>query len=505
MRRERTNGYFFLFRRAYSLKWKLWQYFVLFAFVILCLFYGLQMVLVQAFYRYTKETEMINASSVIETSYASPSFEPNSFLSLLINVADDSMLCIEVVTWGGEPLYSVHRLASCVLHEGANDTKVTEMIEQVRLNAKHKYLGNVVGGRFQNQLLAYGTAVHGANGHEAVLLINAEMGPMSDMMDIFRQQMLAMSLLVVVLSTILSMFPAQLVSQPLARMTQGAKELAKGNFNVRFDAGEYAELNELSETLNYAAEGLGAVDAVRKDLIANVSHDLRTPLTMIKAYAEMVRDLSGDNPEKRSAHVSVIIEESDRLARLVNDLLDLSRLQNNAMVIQKRAFDVAKMVAEILKRYTILTEQEGYAFEQEGPASLYVSGNPQRIEQVLYNLINNAVQYSGQNKRVCVRLLQWGGMVRVEVQDWGEGIAPEQLKHIWERYYKVDKTHKRPVVGTGLGLSIVKAALEQHGAVYGVTSEVDRGSLFYFELPLAAGEQALGLEEALDAGDEEKA
>ena len=220
---------------------------------------------------------------------------------------------------------------------------------------------------------------------------------------------------------------------------------------------------------------------MRTELIANVSHDLRTPLTMIRVYAEMIRDLYANNPEKRNRNVGVIMEECDRLTTLVQNLLDLSKLQSGVDTLQCGTFDLTETIRRILRRYDAL-EQEGYhiRFAQSKPCP--VVGDEGRIEQVLYNLINNAVNYTGPDKRINLMVADHGDRVRVLVADTGPGIATEDLAHIWDRYYKVDKVHQRAVTGSGLGLSIVRSIMELHGMAYGVDSIVGQGSTFWFEL-----------------------
>jgi signal transduction histidine kinase len=203
---------------------------------------------------------------------------------------------------------------------------------------------------------------------------------------------------------------------------------------------------------------------------------------MISGYAEVMRDLPGENnPE----NVQVIIDEARRLTGLVNDLLDLSRLQAGSQKLDLQTYSLTDSIRSILDRYSKLIEQEGFNLKFESDQNALVHADELRIGQVLYNLINNAISYTGEDKRVTVRQTVADGWVRVEIIDSGEGIPADQLPHIWDRYYKAEKTHHRAIVGTGLGLSIVKAALELHQVPYGVDCSLDTGSVFWFKLPLA--------------------
>jgi signal transduction histidine kinase len=202
---------------------------------------------------------------------------------------------------------------------------------------------------------------------------------------------------------------------------------------------------------------------------------------MIKAYAELIRDISGDNREKREAHLAVISAESDRLTELVSDILALSQVQSGGMALELKETDLGQIARRVMSRFEPLLEKEGARFEAAVELQQMALADERRIEQVLYNLIGNAVNHIGEDKTVYVTVAQVPGAVRVTVADHGEGIAEEDLPRIWERYYKA-KNHVRAKAGTGLGLSIVKGILELHGAKYGVDSRLGEGSTFWFEL-----------------------
>ena len=259
--------------------------------------------------------------------------------------------------------------------------------------------------------------------------------------------------------------------------------LAEGNYDVRFGVGGYREIAELSDTLSVAAEELSKTGALQRELIANISHDLRTPLTMIGGYAEMMRDIPGENTPE---NMQIIIDETKRLTSLVNDLLDISKLQSGTQTLSLSDFNLTETIREVIGRFSKLTEQDGWTIDFTASEEVIVNADRTRILQVVYNFINNAITHSGGDKLVEVRQIvserDGKKVVRIEVTDHGEGIPEENLKYIWDRYYKVDKTHRRAVTGSGLGLSIVKSILEMHHARYGVESEVGKGSTFWFEL-----------------------
>ena len=268
-------------------------------------------------------------------------------------------------------------------------------------------------------------------------------------------------------------------SKPIEKLNESAKLLAQGNYDIDFSINGYREVEELGSTLNIAEVELSKVENLRRELLANISHDLRTPLTMITGYAEVMRDIPG---EQTPENVQVIIDEATRLTTLVNDLLDISKLQSGVQTLNQEVYNFTQEVDEILKRYAKLIEQNQYSIDFEFDKEVKVFADKSKIDQVIYNLINNAVNYTGADKKVLIRQIANENTVRLEVTDTGVGIEPEQLKYIWDRYYKLDKNHKRAQIGTGLGLSIVRGVMELHNGKYGVISDVGRGSTFWFEL-----------------------
>ena len=239
-------------------------------------------------------------------------------------------------------------------------------------------------------------------------------------------------------------------------------------------------MNELSKVLTNAQTEMLKTDELRRDLLANVSHDLKTPLTMIKAYAEMVRDISYKDDKKRIDHCNIIMDETDRLNVLVNDILTLSKLQANADEIHLSTFDLVEEIKTIIKRYEIIKETENYHFELDLPNKDMVVADEKKINQVSYKLVNNAINYTGDDKKVTIRVKKEKYSYLVEIIDTGKGIKEEELDFIWDKYYKNDKNHQRNVVGTGIGLSIVKNILERHDFKYGVKSTKNKGTTFYF-------------------------
>ena len=342
-----------------------------------------------------------------------------------------------------------------------------------------------VSGDLREMTVMYLTT-HQKGQDNYLIVQRASIAPMNTMIKTLENQVLFMGSFLLVLALIMAFIMSKVITKPIVQINRSANLLAAGKNNIEFSGHGYREIEELSDTLNYAAKELSRNDELQKELIANVSHDLRTPLTMIKGYSEVMRDIPGENTPE---NIQVIIDEATRLTDLVNDMFDLSKLQSGTKNAEMKCFCITKSIRDTMFRYEKLTRQDGYNIEFFSDEETSVFADEGMILQVLYNLINNAINYSGEDKYICVRQTVENDTVRISVSDNGAGISEEDIPFIWDRYYKVDKVHKRATVGTGLGLSIVKGILELHNATYGVTSVVGGGSTFWFELKTVDSEE----------------
>ncbi len=311
------------------------------------------------------------------------------------------------------------------------------------------------------------------------LLLFSSMEPVQDAIDVLRSQLIFVVVIVLVVSLFISFLIADRISRPIDDMSAVANRWANGDETVLFKGGSYTEMHELANALNKAKSEVNKSGKLQRDLMANVSHDLKTPLTMIRAYAEMIRDISGENKEKRDKHTQVIIDESDRLALLVNDILSLSKLQSQSDATELKKVNLSELVETILLRFDGVLLDKGYIIERKIDENVYVFVDEKKIEEVVYNLVGNAVNYTGEDKTTKVYLTKKDSIATLEVVDSGVGISEDKINTIWERYLRYSETHHRAVKGTGLGLSIVKAILEAHNLEYGVISKEGVGSNFY--------------------------
>lgn len=463
-------------RAGKSLNLILWFAFSLFALLVVVVFVLVQNALVVRQYR-ENTLNMLYEANERMTAEISSSQSSSRLERQLINIANDYGLTVALFDENGESVYD--------LTERTDFSALAAVLREMRDSGETSTF--LVSEGEGNIVLASATVV---NGRPSFLYLSASMQEHLDLESGLRWMSVITALVAVVLAFVVSAFVAASITRPVTEVTTRAQELARGNYDIRFRKDYFcAEIRELSEALDHARSEIAKADTMQKELIANVSHDFKTPLTMIKAYASMIIEISGENKKKRDANAKVIIDECDRLTMLVSDLLDLSKLRAGVNGEEQRTvFDLSEEVRAVTERFSYLCETEGYVLETQIEDGLYTEANKERIAQVFYNLIGNAVNYTGEDRRVRVKLYRKGENARFEVIDTGKGIPADEVDTIWDRYYRSGASHKRPVSGTGLGLSIVKNILLQHGCPFGVISEQGKGSCFWAEFP-PPGEQ----------------
>lgn len=452
-----------------SLKNKIWLYFSIFSIIILGCLWFFQIVFLDTYYEYQKKFQLNRIAFKIEKSYGSDDFE-----TILDDISFNNDVCIELVKSDGNEYFTGMVSKGCFINTNFNYKK--DFINSLEDRKKYEF----VNDRFNNKTLVYALKLD----DNLNVFINVSLDPVSSTTKILANQFVYVTFIVLALAFVIAYFVSSNISKPIVKLKKGASSMSKGNYDVIFDTNSnITEIDELASTLNSACLELSKTEEVRREFLANVSHDLKTPLTMIKAYAEMVRDLTYNDKEKREENLNVIIEETERLNLLVGDLLELSKIQANVDLLNLESFDLNSMIETILSRFKYLEETKNYKFIYDNSNSINTIGDKKKIEQVIYNLISNAVNYAGKDKSVIISVKEVVTGYRIEVINHGKVIKEDEIDHIWDKYYKIDKSHKRDVVGTGLGLSIVKNILEKHHFVYGVTSNIEEGTIFYFVVP----------------------
>lgn len=521
-------------RKPISIKWKIFLTLIFFIVIIIAVLWTFQVFFLENFYMFIKSNSVKSAANEVNeiiTERLNGELDIDSYKERISNIAQSGDFCVIVYDEDSsvEPIMSNEGDSKCMLSKSTSYSANEDIISELKMEAlsrkdgiasrlieddskedfpyntyQYSLLPNgmiipwseafpshitIEDGQTEKgntkksvQNMTYISAVRGDTFHMKVSVINAQLTPVNATIETIKTQFVIIAAILAAVALFLALYLSKKIAKPMIAINNGAKTLATGQYEVTFHGKGYLEIEELSNTLNYAAKELRKVENLRRELIANMSHDLRTPLTMISGYGEVMRDIPGENTPE---NVQIIIDETKRLTNLVNDMLDLSKLQAGVQELHATQINLTDTIRHIIARYETLLKKDEYDIQFEYTQDAVIMGDEVKLNQVIYNLINNAINYSGEDHQVVVRQLLKKNKVRIEIIDHGPGIEKDQLPYIWERYYKVDKTHVRSKVGSGLGLSIVKAVLELHEAEYGVQSEEGKGSVFWFALPIS--------------------
>ena len=468
-----------------SIKFKTWLYFILFAGFLMLLLWVLQVLFLNNFYDVMKDEQTKRVAKTIADDYQKKS--NIKFLKSVDAISNSNDMFIYVVSYDGKTMYFKPS------EDATSAQYYADQIETInkallKKNSDSAYL-RIKSPDESKDVLAYGAVLTASGKSPMMVYIFSPLWPLSSTINILTNQLVYVTFISLLVACLLSFYLSIRITRPIRTITRSAERLGNGEYGILFRGGHYTEINNLADTLTRASIELEKSDMLQKDLIANVSHDLRTPLTMIKSYAEMINDLSGDNPEKRAQHLKVIIDETDRLNALVGDLLSISRMQSGKMVLDRNNFNLTSAIESIVNTYKIMEMENGYTLNFNCRVNFIVNGDEEKIKQVVANLLTNAIKFAGEDKMVNITLKRRGKVVLCRVEDHGKGIAPEELDHVWERYYRASSNMVRPAEGSGLGLSIVKEILTLHKSDFGVESNVGKGSTFWFELPYIKAER----------------
>lgn len=289
------------------------------------------------------------------------------------------------------------------------------------------------------------------------------------------------SLIAVAIALLLTFFLSRRILAPVKALSSAAREFGRGNFSRRVEYADKGEVGELARSFNSMAENLENTERLRRNMVADVAHELRTPLSNLRGYLEAISDgvVQPDETTIRS-----LSEEAATLSRLIDDLQELSLADAGELTLITQPEDVARLIRETVTTSQAKATAKGLTFTTDLPEGLpEVNIDLHRIRQVLLNLLENAVAHTREGGRITVSARQRDGQIYISVADTGEGIPPEDLPMIFERFYRVDKSRTRATGGSGLGLTIAKRLVEAHGGTIEVRSQPGRGSVFTFTLP----------------------
>ena len=460
-----------------GIRMKLWSWLMLLVIAVLVLLWLFQVVFLEQFYhlmhfrRIEVQVEDF-AEGVSEESAVITALGNDALIGELEAFAAAVNLNVEIYDEYGNSLYQQAMITENMFRRSLGAIVGQALSgETVRTNIAHM--------RFDSEYRVFAMPLISKTGFiDGCIVVTSPIEPVKETTDIIMQQLIYITLILLALASAIALGLSKQFSRPIEQISKAAKAIAKGNFDVRLDIKTNDEIGQLAHDVNEMGQSLGQIDRLRRELIGNVSHELRTPLSIIRGYAETLRDVTGDQPEKREKQLGIIISESERLAHLIEDVLSVSQLESDSTKLEVAPFDLIETVKATVSRFEVIKAIEIIAPREKHQ----VLGDQKRIEQVLYNLIGNAITHTDMNDSVSVQLKPVDGYIEVAVIDRGNGIPEDQLGIIWERFQQInDDTTGKPK-GSGLGLAIVKAIMEKHQCAYGVHSIVGEGSTFWFKL-----------------------
>ena len=461
--------------------------------VLLIFIYLFQVVFLQDFYSESQKDNMVQISDSIVSKIGD-----NDLESFIVNQARNNNVCIRVISMQNNEI-SASSIVGCSLNS-LDSTEIRDYAQQaidnggsfldestqsviIKVGSFQSYVNNDNTDVIINDInnLTYTTVDGFDTDNPVIIMVNAQITPVNSTVDTLRSQFVFIALIAIIIAIVLAIALSNKFIKPLEVINNEAENLPSGNYDGTRVKASYEEAVSLNNTLVESSLMIQAADKAKTDLIGNVSHDLRTPLTMIAGYSEMMRDLPGENNKENA---QIIIDESKRLSFLVSDLLDLSKLQDKNIKLYTTRVSIKELLTRVYKQYRGYCNSKGIELKLEIEKDMLVELDSKRINQVLYNFINNAINYGDKKKlKIVIKQTLTSKGCLVEVIDDGKGMEESKLKLIWDRYYKISEEHKRVSSGSGIGLAISKEILELHKFEYGAKSEINKGSKFYFLIP----------------------
>lgn len=462
-------------KKKSSLRFKITLILLVFMVSMLGLIYIFQTSMLDVFYKANKISYIESTANAIAESIQND----NEDLSTAIEkYTFSNEVCVRVETTIGG-LYTEGN--SCAL--GKLRSSDVAKISEATINAGgSKLFSNLIlnyNNTFSQDIYLY-TKIIDLDGESVMVMVSTNIVPIVATIQTISNQYTAIFFTVIICTLVLALVLSTIIVKPFNRIEVESRNLPQGKYDKDTVKPNSLETETLNDTLANANEQIIKADKARKELIGNVSHDLRTPLTMIVGYGEMIRDLPEENNED---NINVIIDEAKRLSTLVDDLLDLSKVESGKIELHKENVSINSMLNSVYKQYEQYCKAKDVDFKLEliDDYTAYIDEN--RIKQVLYNFINNSLNYNTKdNKEIILGCELVNNKHRIYVYDNGNGIKDSDIDKIWDRYYKVDKEHKRAHLGSGIGLSLSRDLLIASDLNYGVESKEGEYSKFYFEV-----------------------
>ena len=400
----------------------------------------------------------------------------DDILSVLEDISFSNEVCVRVIT-DAVGFTTYQDASSCAL--GKLSSKQLNKIATTTFDNGGEALFDNNSSYLKNVYIY--SKLSKVNDENVLIMLSTSIVPLQSTIDTMYDQFNIIIIVVVIATILLALCLSSLIVKPIKKIEMEATNLPSGKYDHKLVNTDAREIENLNNTLARANEEIIKADVARKELIGNVSHDLRTPLTMIVGYGEMIRDF----PEENNAeNINVIINEAKRLSTLVDDLLDLSKVESGKIEFHNKDIKISDLLESVYDQFEPYCKANNIELVLNiEDSDVVVSVDENRLKQVLHNFMSNALNYNdAKDTKIIIGEEKVDGAYRIYVYDNGSGVKEEDKDKIWNRYYKVDKEHKRSHIGSGIGLSLCKDILDKMGYKYGVDSVYKEYSKFYFDI-----------------------
>lgn len=461
-------------KKKYSLKFQLLFILLIFTVGLLALVYFVQTTFLDDFYKSNKIKSIESVGRTIASSIGEE--DANEIIE---HISMSNEVCVRIVSNDENYNYvgpcTLRSLDNATINMIASEVLETEDSEKLfdDFHYQRRFDDRPEDVYIFAKLIQY-------EEENIMVMVSSGITPLNATISTLKSQYLIIMAIVILMTIVLALILSRYIVKPIKQINNESRNLSKGEYdgdNVKSSSEEFAQLND---TLIKANDDILKAEKAKKELLGNVSHDLRTPLTMIVGYGEMIRDLPEENTEE---NINVIIDEAKRLSTLVDDLIDISKIESIKVELDKKVINLNDLLNSVYRQYDLYCRSQNIDFELKLSDDIYIEADEKRIKQVLYNFVNNSLNYNDKaDRKMILGCEKMNDSYRVYVYDNGEGIEEKDIDNIWDRYYKVDKEHRRHHIGSGIGLSLAKELLEAHNFNYGVESKKGEYSKFYFDV-----------------------
>ena len=458
-------------KKTFKLRFLMLTILVVFIGLMLALILFLQTTFLDGTYKNNKIAYLKDTAAQIDEG-----IQNDDILSVLEDISFSNEVCVRVIT-DAVGFTTYQDASSCALGKLSN--KQLNKIATTTFDNGGEALFDSNSSNIKNAYIY--SKLSKVNDENVLIMLSTSIVPLQSTIDTMYDQFNIIIIVVVIATILLALCLSSLIVKPIKKIEMEATNLPSGKYDYKLIKTDAREIENLNNTLARANEEIIKADVARKELIGNVSHDLRTPLTMIVGYGEMIRDF----PEENNAeNINVIINEAKRLSTLVDDLLDLSKVESGKIEFHNKDIKISDLLGSVYDQFEPYCKANNIEFVLNiEDSDVVVNVDDNRLKQVLHNFMSNALNYNdAKDTKIIIGDEKVDGAYRIYVYDNGSGVKEEDKDKIWNRYYKVDKEHKRSHIGSGIGLSLCKDILDKMGYKYGVDSVYKEYSKFYFDI-----------------------